>query len=384
MFDLLLLKNRSCCAATVALATAASLFATASSGQTSYQDPKGRYTVQVPAGWKVEPEPQDYQFNVRHFAAQVIVAVTQQNKANPMTAKEFVDATAMDFKQQCPTYRALKSGTVTLAGAEGVYSTFTCSDPKSPAVAETSSVLTANFFLVGVSVISPISSYYENLPQLDGIRDGLQITGNDSAHTKPETGMALKKTELDKACLVGAFAQEDCARRMGILLGQEPDTEPEKPWTGVVYRDPQGRFSFHVPDGWTTTAEGNNGALGVQVRSGSSWINVMAAEPAASARQVVLSYEEKIAQRSNSGRKPPFGAVGLLQIFGHGNELTYDEFSGVSADGSSIDSYVAGVGDIEGKGTSHLLLVSSIDAKQKEAGGAAFMTVAMSISLEAH
>jgi hypothetical protein len=368
------------------IAVASFFISIASSAQTIYQDPKGRYTVQVPSGWTVEPDAEQDQINVRHGAAQVIIAVMLQNKTDPTRAKDFVDATGMDFKQQCPTFRELKSGTVILAGAEGIYSTFTCSDAKSPAVAETSSVLTANLFLVGVSTISPLRSYYQNLPLLDAIRDSLMITGNDGATAKPETGTALAKTELDKACLVGVFAQEDCARRLGILLGQEgqENHETEKPWTGAVYRDPQGRFTFHIPDGWTTTAEGDNGSLGVQVRSGSSWINVMPADPAPSVRQVVIDYEELLAQREHYGRKPPFGSIGLLQVFGHGNELTYDNFTTSSNDGSSFNHYVAGVGDMAGKSPSHLLLVTSIDTKSKDAGDNAFLTVAMSIDRAAH
>jgi hypothetical protein len=364
------------------IAVASLFISIASSAQTTYQDPKGRYTVEVPSGWHVEPDAEQDQINVRHGAAQVIIVVIQQKQKDPMTAKEYVDATEADFTRQCPTSRKLKSGTVTLAGTEGISATFQCSDDKSPAVAETSSVLTANFFLVGVVVISPISTYYQNLPLLDAIRDSLRITGNDSAKAKPETGTALAKTELDKACLVGVLAQEDCARQMGILLGQEgkENHETEKPWTGAVYRDPHGRFTFHVPTGWTATAEGDNGSSGVQLRSGASWINVMPADPAPSARQVVLDYEELLAQRQHYDRKPPFGSLGLLQMFGHGDELTYDHFATGSDDGSSFDHYVAGVGDIAGKSPSHLLLVSSIDPKQ-HASADDFLTVALSIGL---
>lgn len=368
------------------IAVASFFISIASPAQTTYHDPKGRYTVEVPSGWNVESDAEQDQINIRHGAAQVTIAVMLQNKTDPMRAKDFVDATGMDFKQQCPTFRELKRGTVTLAGAEGIYATFTCSDAKSPAVAETSSVLTANWFLVGVSTISPLRSYYQNLPLLDAIRDSLRITGNDSAKAKPETGTALAKTELDKACLVGVFAQEDCARQMGILLGQEgkENHETEKPWTGAVYRDPHGRFTLHVPTGWTATAEGDNGSTGVQLRSGSSWINVMPADPAPTARQVVLDYEELLAQRQHYDRKPPFGSLGLLQVFGHGNELTYDNFTTSSDDGSSFNHYVAGVGDIAGESPSHLLLVSSIDTKLKDAGDTAFLTVAMSIDRAAH
>ena len=91
-----------------------------------------------------------------------------------------------------------------------------------------------------------------------------------------------------------------------------------------------------------------------------------------------------MAAKSNSDRKPPFGATGLLQLFGHGVELTWDNFSANGADGTARDSYVGGVGDVSGAGQNHLLLVASIDGQHKDEGGKAFLTVGQSIRFGAH
>jgi hypothetical protein len=92
-----------------------------------------------------------------------------------------------------------------------------------------------------------------------------------------------------------------------------------------------------------------------------------------------------MAAKSNSDRKPPFGAAGLLQLFGHGLELTYDNFSATGADGTSRDSWVGGVGDVSGApGQSYLLLVASIDAQQEDAGAKAFLNIGQSIHFGAH
>jgi hypothetical protein len=371
------------CAAAIAMALM--LLPHASIAQNTYHDPKGRFDLQVPAGWSAAIDSGEDQVIVRKGAAQAIVSVMQQNKSNPMTAQEFVDATIIDFRQQCPTTQERKKGAVTLAGSQGIYSIVTCSDPKSPAVAEASAVLTANYYIVGFTMISPLSHYYENLPVLDGIRSGLHVTGNDSTVPASKDAEPLGVTEAKKACAVGAFAQDECARQIGIQYSKQTANEDAAATTGAhAYRDPGGRFAFSIPEGWTATAEGENGINGVQLRFGPSWINVIPAGGTSSASEVVLRYERDMAERSKSGRKPPFGTIGLVQLFGHGVELTYDNFSATGADGSTRDSYVGGVSALGDTGQNYLLLVASIEAQQKDAGGKAFLNVGQSVQFGTH
>ena len=354
--------------------------------QTTYHDPKGRFDLQVPAGWQLTPDGVVDQVIVHKVTVQAVVMVMDQNKSNAMTAKEFVDATAGELQGRCPTFKTRQSGTVTLAGAQGIFSLFTCSDPKSPSVAETSAALTETPVLIGITLMAPLADYYENLPALDAIRDSLHIHGEKAGASASDASESLAMTELKKACAVGAFTQEGCSRRMGILLGQEetPAEAASTPAFGTVYRDPTGRFSLQVPKGWSATSEGDNGILGVQLRSGANYINVMPAEPAASASEVVLTHEQKMAARSNSTRKPPFGILGLIQIFGNGLEVTYDHFDASSPDGNAIDCYIGGVGDIKGTEHAYLLINSSVAAQQKEATGGLFLSVAQSIHLAGH
>src|ERR1019366_1320404 len=122
----------------VALAFAAFILRGAVVAQTTYHDPKGRFEFQVPDGWSATPDEGVDQMIVRKGAVQAIIMVLQQNKSNAMTAKEAVDETTKEFQGQCQTTRVRKSGTVTLASEQGIYTLVTCSGPKSPAVAETS------------------------------------------------------------------------------------------------------------------------------------------------------------------------------------------------------------------------------------------------------
>ncbi|GEM_PF-4954129 len=375
-----------CGAIMAALSFAALTLPFAAVAQTIYNDPKGRFDLQIPAGWQVTSDQRVDQISVRKGAVQEIIFVLQQNKSHAMTAKEVIDSTASEFQHQCPTHRALGGGTVTLAGTPGVYSLFTCSDPKSPAVAEVSSVLTENDVLIGLTMIAPLAEYYTNLPTLDGIRDSLHLIGSKSKTGAPTPTESLAMTELKKACIVGAFKQEDCARRIGILRGQEakPGTAGSEPATSGVYRDPKNRFSVKIPEGWSATSKGEAGSLGVQLRSGSNWINIMPAESATSASEVVLNQEQKIAAQSRSSRKTPFGTMGLIQLFGNGLEVTYDHFTASSVQENAIESYIGGVGKIDGTDHTFMLLVASIDEQQKSHAGAIFLSVAQSIRLAAH
>jgi hypothetical protein len=205
----------------------------------------------------------------------------------------------------------------------------------------------------------------------------LSLTGKAQA-PKPDP-----VAELKKACEAGTYTQEDCARRLGILLGQQAHADARTGSaadSGHRYNDPQGRFSLHIPDGWTATAKGDNGSLGVQLRSGSNWINLMPAS-AASTRDVVLDQEQKVLAQSHSDRKAPFGPAGLIQLFGSGVELTYDNFTGVSTDGSSIESYIGGVTNLTGSTHAYLLLVASLRKDPDSKGGATFLATAQSIRL---
>ena len=378
--------NRPRGATMTALTLAAFILPFAVTAQTTYHDPKGRFDLQVPAQWQIDLDQKVDQVVVHKGALQAIVAVLQQDKSDPMTAKEFVDTTAKEFQGQCPTFRARLAGTLMLAGSPGVYSLFTCSNRESPAVAETSSALTDNAVLIGFTMIAPLSEYYESLPALEGIRNSLHVMGNDPGSAASKESESQAMTELRKACAVGAFTQDDCARRIGILLGVEaqPAAANSKSASGEVYQDPTGRFSVRIPEGWSATSEGDNGLRGVQLRSGSDWINIMAAEPAASASEVVLHSEQKVAAQSNSAREIPFGQAGIIQLFGNGLEVAYDHFRGVTRQGDTIECYVGGVGDISGANHFLLLLNTAFGAQNKTKAGGLFLSVAQSIRLSAH
>jgi hypothetical protein len=375
------------CSKKIAFAVLAALILPiAAAGQSIFHDPQSRYDVQVPAGWQLTPDNGVDQVVIRNGAVQAILAVVQQNKGNAMTAQQFVDTTAKEFRGQCPTFQSRQNGAVTLAGWPGVYSLFVCNDPKSPTVAETSSALTANGVLIGFTMIAPLAQYYASVPVLDGIRNSLHVTGEQRPPAAASGADSQAMAELKKACIVGVFAQVECARQIGLLLGKEelPAAAAAPALaTGSIYRDGQGRFSLRVPKGWNAFAQGENGVLGVQLRSGSNWINVMPAEGAASTDEVVIHQEQKVAARSNSSRKIPFGTGGIIQLFGNGVELSYDHFSAATPQGEAIETYIGGVGGITGANRNFLLLIAAFGAGEKDQAGGIFLSVGQSFSVPA-
>ena len=391
------------------LAIAVLLLPLAGAAQTLYTSPDGRFTLQVPSGWQIKPEPDLSLVTFRNGAISVAILVSQQHKSNAMTAKQFIDGNSEELKGQCPTFRNRQNGPTTLVGFPGLTSISTCSDAKSPAVAEDFAALTPDNLLIGFTVISPLARYYEALPLLDGMRSSMHLIGftvisplaryyealplldgmRSSMHLigypAPPTLKPAKSEvtiALEKACLVGTFSQEDCARRRGILIGQEhpaPDTHLPN-----LYRDPAGRFSVEFPSGWKAISEGDNGVLGVQLRSGSYWINLMP-ETAGTPREAVLHREQQIAANFSFTRTPPFGDIGLVQLFGHGLEITFDNFPASSPTGDPIDSYIAGVGDISGASHNLLLIVASLPRNSPNAAPGTpvvpFFAIAQSIRM---
>jgi hypothetical protein len=338
------------------LPLAALLLPIAAAAQTPYASPDGRFTVQVPNGWRIQPDPENNSVNFHNGAVEVDISVWPQDPKDPISAKTLIDLNDASFQHQCPTDRHLQTKPATLLGFPGTISTNTCSDPKSPAVGETTAALTPNNLLLSITVISPLSRYYQILPDIDLLRDTFRLANHPYTPPAPEESPA--RADLHRACLVGLFSQEDCARRDGVLIGQENPDKPNDNDLPNTYHDATGRFSVDYPAGWTAIAEGNNGIAGLQLRKGSYWINLMPAPEGNTASEVVLLHEQKMV--GTSGRKPPFSPVGLIQMFGHGLEITFDDFPASTPKGDPIQSTVAGIGDISGHGHNFLLLASSL------------------------
>ena len=343
--------------AAIAVLLGAASFGPLAAAQTIYKDPRGLFQVAVPAGWVAQPDDQAPQVILSRGTLSLTIFASQQNRTNALTAEGALKSTAGEFQGQCKTYRQVRTGEARLAGWAGKEAMFTCEDRGLPTVAESFATLTPSNLIVGVTSIAPLGRYQAALPEFDDIRDSLKLAGDQRP---PEETASRDVDELKRACAAGTMTQEDCARRLGILLGRD---DPAAAGSGTPeaagrYTDPQRRFSLAVPAGWTATTKEKNGEVGVQLRSGSSWINIKVATAAASARDVVLAQERGMVG-PGSGRTLPLGPIGIVQIFGQGHEIDFDHVSASSPDGKPVVAYVSCIADVSGVGGERLLLVGS-------------------------
>jgi hypothetical protein len=343
-----------------------------------YKSPDGAFTMQVPGGWQPQPDADAHQVVFKRGALSVTVMVWAQNPADPVTVADYLAGTEASLRGQCPTYQTRRRNRTTLLGLPAPYLLSTCSDPKSPAVADTAAVLTPGGNLVAFLVIAPLADYFPNLPAFDAMRDSLRLPADASAGVNPAQGggegKPARQFDIEKACIVGAFAADECTRRSALeqavasAAGDGADASAAAPAAapGAIYRDGQGRFTLSVPDGWSATAQGEQGAAGVQLRLGTSFINVIPVAEAKAARDLVLQKELRIAQLSNSARQPPFGAAGIVLLDGNGVEVALDHFEGVNAQGAPVRSVIAAVSELALEPRHFLRLEASAPAAQGE------------------
>lgn len=133
-----------------------------------------------------------------------------------------------------------------------------------------------------------------------------------------------------------------------------------------VYRDPQGRYSLAVPDGWNVASDNGN----VTLSSGASWVTVATsngAQPSDVNRQVVqqIQAQYKNFQILNEGD---------FQNSGHPSHGT--NATGINPRGGRVSVLVVSVG----AGSGHfLVLISSAPNEQAQQINGTVMRIAQSV-----
>jgi hypothetical protein len=344
--------------------------ALASAQTTSYKSADGLWDIQAPAGWQVIVEPEgDVQFKDHAVTVNVAVYPRIADRMDPAT---FVKTNDDELKGQCPTFQSRQSKPSTLAGFPAVDSVNTCSDPKSPAVAETIAAASPDHTLLALTIISPLSRYDDVLPAILTMRATLHLKG-----TPPPVLPSAESFAKDRAsagCLVGLYTATECTRRLATAVGGNVGP----PITGNVYTDPMRRFRCAIPTGWTATPEGDNGQLGVQLRSGKEFINLMTIKSStSSAHDALVAYEQDQMVRTHSTRKPPYGGAGILQIFGAGLEYDFDDFTATDGQGNPVSGTYGSIAPFGG-GNAVLIVQASYDPNDKTAN---VLAVAQSVRL---
>ena len=318
---------------------------------TLYQAPNGLFDVAVPAGWTTDWDPKLEQVTLRHESTiAIVMAMTMPNETSAY-AKTFLGMTHDEFFGQCKGSDELEHGPARLAGLSAQSFLVRC--PAAPASVAGSTVAWAgNRTLLSYTVIAPIRTYGDDVATLDAIGASVHLTGTPAVQASVPDSDA-RVAEVKRACKAGSFVQEECARRIGMAYAGT-----QEPPAGKRYRDATGMFSVEAPAGWKATLDEKNGVKSLQLHRGSDLIALMPAPAGArNAKDVVLRFEAGVTKPGDA--PPPFGPIGIVQIFGNGVELDYDHFEVENDKGTMIESRVAGIADISGRGP-YVLMFTSI------------------------
>ena len=292
----------------------ASLFiATDASAQTTYRDPSGNFSVDVPADWHSEKNPQSSQVTLSKGTVSVSFDVATSQDGSTPSPKSVLDEMEKQLMKDCPQAEVLRRGDTNLAGQAGVFLQLSCSNPQRGTALMTVSVAT-RYGQILVCNSSSFSSEYAGVkPVVDGIvrsfRLGVGDAGTASAggsaqgssnEPNPQPGSDAAKLRaiedacasgvlspdecaakraalagkgnsagsseydrklqaLQKACQAGVFTPEECATKLAALKSAAPSqgafSSRAETDGGTVYSEPHGAFRLVIPEGWQASSK---------------------------------------------------------------------------------------------------------------------------------
>jgi hypothetical protein len=276
-----------------------------------YKDPAGAFTVQVPADWPSQRDPGSpmVSFANQKSQASASMGVIHGNEANTPTPEKELEMIQGQFPQNCPQAKIQKRGPTTLGGIEGAFMLVNCTNRSGGLEVMKFAVASKPGLLLVFNSASPAPNYEGVLPAFDSMEQ------------------SLKALELHAAA---------------------PTADAAPAQTGSdTFRDPQGRYSLTVPDGWSAKPQADSGAL--QLSSGPSWAMLLTgsgSEPRDVNHQVTQQIQVQFTgfQLLNEGD---------LQINGHPSHGS--TATGVNPKGERVSVLVLSIG----AGSGHFLTVIS-------------------------
>lgn len=220
------------------------LLASAAWAQTTYKDPGGSFTVNVPAGWTAQKNKDSSQVTIRKGTASVSFDVDPTDDGSTPPAKDVLAGIEKEVVQSCPQAEVVKHGEATLAGQPGVSVKITCKDPKHGTAMMTIAVASTNGKVLIGNMTAYAGEYAGVKPAMEGIAGSIRL-GDDSAmrraaeaafqdHMKQmegdgprflsqdalltaQNGTAQKLKALEGACSSGVLTPEECAAKRAAL-----------------------------------------------------------------------------------------------------------------------------------------------------------------------
>lgn len=316
-----------------------------------------RFTVLVPAGWQPAriPEQPD---SVEITKGKAYVSLGVQNSAG-VSPQDMIANYERDTASKCPGFQEVKRGNAAVAGVAGVSLVYSCTYQRDGNVLFTAASASSNGTVFYFNTAAPSAEYGADKPAFDTMEKSFRLTAGGA--TSGGGGNAAQMAALEKVCKTGVFTPAECAAKRAALTGAQavPAAPAQAPAAGggQLYRDPAGRFTVAVPAGWNAVPQGANGADGVQISHGNTWLVVTTVAGAAQPADVVNALQPQFASqyrnftRTNGG---PFQFNGRAAFAG--------TFQGVNPKGVAVNLLIVGVAGPAGTQFAIMNSVATSDA----------------------
>jgi hypothetical protein len=227
------------------IAVAMGTFLSLASGvwaQTTYKDPDGSFTVNVPAGWTAQKNKDSSQVTISKGTASVSFDVDPTDDGSTPPAKDVLAGIEKEVVQSCPQAEVVKHGDATLAGQPGVSVKITCKDPKHGTAMMTIAVATTNGKVLIGNMTAYAGEYAGVKPAMEGIAGSIRLGSAANARQAAAFQDAMRQQEgdgprfssqdadgttqkwkaLEGACSSGVLTPDECAVKRAALTKGSP------------------------------------------------------------------------------------------------------------------------------------------------------------------
>jgi hypothetical protein len=221
--------------------------------QVPYQDPNGNFSVRVVAGWQAQPQSGSpmVSFVNEPKQASLSFGVMRGPQTQTPSVDDEMKRVQAQFPQQCPGTKVLGQGPMTLGGESGKFVKVNCSDGKGGFETMEIAVAAGPGNMIILNSAAPAQNAASVEPAFRAMQASFRLAPGGGAQPAAEPAPAMDGRG---------------GGQMGGGMGGQMGGG------GNTFRDPMGRYSFGVPQGWNVKSD--NGTT--TVSSGDSWATFIA------------------------------------------------------------------------------------------------------------
>jgi hypothetical protein len=154
--------------------------------------------------------------------------------------------------------------------------------------------------------------------------------------------------------------------------GNASNNAPMAASGGNTYNDPQGAFSIVIPQGWTASPQGDNGAGGVQIAQGASWAVI---SPFANVKQPSDVVINIAGQLQTQYKNMTIGQHGPSKFNGH-LDMAFAMYTGINPKGAAVSIVIIGIAAPAGR---YFAVMSSIPQSDTQGANRAMSAMVQSL-----